>query len=224
MFQIYLSLHEMTIKVLNEVFFKEISRLFNSYDMKLVKQYEDSNGKILPLKNNRLTDYQYYTIDLVKTNKLVPKNMNWRSIKTNRDLLTITNKPIYYNITKKYSDLKWAAKVNRVALHFDEKNDTFTVILLVRSKALDFYLKQIKKYFNDDQLYDNIFGSKSELINNQMGIYLIYKVINNSNSKDKIKDKVKLFMDLFGIKLQELIGTTIYIKNEMIQKNKDILI
>lgn len=224
MFQIYLSLHEMTIKVLNEVFFKEISRLFNSYDMKLVKQYEDSNGKILPLKNNKLTDYQYYTIDLVKTNKLVPKNMSWRSIKTNRDLLTITNKPIYYNITKRYNDLKWAAKVNRVALHFDEKNDTFTVILLVRSKALDFYLKQIKKYFNDDQLYDNIFGSKSELINNQIGIYLIYKVINNSNSKDKIKDKVKLFMDLFGIKLQELIGTTIYIKNEMIQKNKDILI
>lgn len=224
MFQIYLSLHEMTIKVLNEVFFKEISRLFNSYDMKLVKQYEDSNGKILPLKNNRLTDYQYYNIDLVKTNKLVPKNMSWRSIKTNRDLLTITNKPIYYNITKRYNDLKWAAKVNRVALHFDEKNDTFTVILLIRSKALDFYLKQIKKYFNDDQLYDNIFGSKSELLNNQIGIYLIYKVINNSNSKDKIKDKVKLFMDLFGIKLQELIGTTIYIKNEMIQKNKDILI
>lgn len=214
----------MTIKVLNEVFFKEISRLFNSYDMKLVKQYEDSNGKILPLKNNRLTDYQYYNIDLVKTNKLVPKNMSWRSIKTNRDLLTITNKPIYYNITKRYNDLKWAAKVNRVALHFDEKNDTFTVILLIRSKALDFYLKQIKKYFNDDQLYDNIFGSKSELLNNQIGIYLIYKVINNSNSKDKIKDKVKLFMDLFGIKLQELIGTTIYIKNEMIQKNKDILI
>lgn len=224
MFQIYLSLHEMTIKVLNEVFFKEISRLFNSYDMKLVKQYENSDGKILPLKNNRLTDYQYYNIDLVKTNKLVPKNMSWRSIKTNRDLLTITNKPIYYNITKRYNDLKWAAKVNRVALHFDEKNDTFTVILLIRSKALDFYLKQIKKYFNDDQLYDNIFGSKSELINNQIGIYLIYKVINNSNSKDKIKDKVKLFMDLFGIKLQELIGTTIYIKNEMIQKNKDILI